>query len=194
MIDPSAPALRDEIERFDPAVAIEDASTPPAAWYVSPQLYALERAAVFGRAWQPVTRESSLEGAGAYASGCTVGEPWVVVRDEDQSLRAFSNTCRHKGREVVRGEGRASALVCGYHAWTYDLRGRLRSAPKMAGIRGFDREALVLGSVDQVAARFRELAEQGYTDVITRSMVTDQRQALASIGRLGEVRRAVADA
>jgi alkanesulfonate monooxygenase SsuD/methylene tetrahydromethanopterin reductase-like flavin-dependent oxidoreductase (luciferase family) len=60
--------------------------------------------------------------------------------------------------------------------------------------RGFDSDALVWGSVEQVADQFRELAKMGYTDVIMRSMVADQPKALASLARLGEVRRAVADA
>ena len=64
-----------------------------------------------------------------YGCGCTAGEPWVVVRDGSGALRAFYNACRHKGREVVQGSGRADALVCGYHAWTYSLDGRLKSAP-----------------------------------------------------------------
>jgi choline monooxygenase len=141
----SDPSLRDLVARFDPSIPIERASTPPAGWYTDPSLYELERRAVFGHAWQPVAHLTALAEPGAYASGCTAGEPWVVVRGDDGGLRAFSNTCRHKGREVVQGHGRgASELVCGYHAWTYDLRGRLRSAPRMAGIQGFDREALSL--------------------------------------------------
>lgn len=137
-------SLRDLVARFDPAIPIERASTPPAAWYTDPAIYELERRAVFGRAWQPVARLSALDRPGAYASGCSVGEPWVVLRDDEAALRAFSNTCRHKGREVVQGHGHAETLVCGYHAWTYDLRGRLRSAPRMAGIQGFDREVMSL--------------------------------------------------
>lgn len=136
--------MRDVIARFDPEIPVERASTPPSAWYVDPALYELERRAVFGRAWQPVAHLDALAEPGAYASGCSSGEPWVVLRGDDGALRAFSNTCRHKGREVVQGHGRAEALVCGYHAWTYDLRGRLRSAPRLAGIEGFDRSALSL--------------------------------------------------
>jgi choline monooxygenase len=45
---------------------------------------------------------------------------------------------------VVQGAGQAQELVCGYHAWTYDLTGRLKSAPRMAGIRDFDRAKMSL--------------------------------------------------
>ena len=137
-------SLRDLVARFDPSIPIERASTPPAAWYTDPAVYELERRAVFGRTWQPVARLAELAEPGAYVSGCSIGEPWVVLRDDEGALRAFSNTCRHKGREVVQGSGRAEKLVCGYHAWTYDLRGHLRSAPRMAGIQDFDRETMSL--------------------------------------------------
>ena len=147
MLEPIDAALRDEVARFDPTLPVEEASTPPSSWYVSGAIWELERRAVLGRAWQPVASLHELVEPGAYASGCSVGEPWVVLRDDEGELRAFANACRHKGREVVRGQGRAESLVCGYHAWSYDLRGRLRSAPRMAGIRGFDREALSLPSL-----------------------------------------------
>ncbi|MEM7154655.1 MAG: SRPBCC family protein [Myxococcota bacterium] len=147
VIDPTATDPRDELKRFDPTIPIAKAWTPPSSWYTSPEIYELERRHVFGRTWQPVARLATLQAPGAYASGCTASEPWVVLRDDEQRLRGFSNTCRHKGREVVQGSGQADALVCGYHAWTYDLRGRLRSAPRMAGIQDFDREQMSLPSL-----------------------------------------------
>jgi choline monooxygenase len=137
-------AARHELERFDPAIPIERAHTPPASWYTSPELFELEREAVFGRTWQPVARVAEVGEIGRYISGCLVDRPWVIVRDRDGQLRGFHNVCRHKGREVVRGAGTADQLVCGYHAWTYDLAGRLRKAPQTAGIEAFDRDALAL--------------------------------------------------
>lgn len=136
--------LRQELLRFEPTVPVEEAWTPPSSWYVDPELFELERRAVFARSWQPVARAADLAEPGSYASGVFAGEPWVVVRGEDGRLRGFANTCRHKGHEVVQGCGRAERLVCGYHAWAYDDRGRLRSAPGMAGIRGFDRAEMSL--------------------------------------------------
>jgi alkanesulfonate monooxygenase SsuD/methylene tetrahydromethanopterin reductase-like flavin-dependent oxidoreductase (luciferase family) len=62
------------------------------------------------------------------------------------------------------------------------------------GYRGFHPDAFVYGSVAQVAARFRELAEMGYDDVIVRQLASGQSDAVASIERLGAVREAVADA
>jgi choline monooxygenase len=135
--------LRDIVSAFDPAIAIERAWTPPASWYTSTEVYELERRTVFARSWQPVAREAELAESGSYQSGCFLGEPWLVLRD-GEALRAFYNVCRHKGREVVTGAGRAAELTCGYHAWSYGLDGRLRKAPRMAGIQDFDRAEMSL--------------------------------------------------
>lgn len=134
----------DLVEAFDPAVAIEHAWTPPSGWYTSEAIWELERRFVFPQAWHPAALTSALETSGRFVAGCHVGEPWVISRDETGTLTAMSNTCRHKGREVVVGEGSGQRLVCGYHGWAYDLRGRLKSAPKTAGIADFDRDALAL--------------------------------------------------
>ena len=136
--------LERELARFDPELPIERAWTPPSSWFTSPEIHALELEAVLAGTWQPVARIERLREPGDYVSGCLAGEPWVVVRGDDGELRAFHNTCRHKGREVVQGCGNAAQLVCGYHAWTYDLLGRLRSAPSTAGIEAFERESMSL--------------------------------------------------
>lgn len=135
---------QDILRDFDPTIPIERAWTPPARWFASEAFHQLEQERVFARSWQPVARVEELAEVGCFTSGCAGRDPWVVVRAEDGELRAFHNTCRHKGREVVQGSGKASSLVCGYHAWTYDLDGQLRKAPRMAGIANFDREAMSL--------------------------------------------------
>lgn len=142
---PDLDQLEREVLRFDPTVAIERAFMPPASWYVDPRFPALERRAVFGRNWLAVARADQVSEPGAYASGCIAGIPWLIVRGDDGRLRGFHNSCRHKGREVVTGQGLASgALVCGYHAWAYGLDGRLKSAPRIAGIEEFDRDEMSL--------------------------------------------------
>ena len=61
-----------------------------------------------------------------------------------------------------------------------------------AGYRGFDPSALVIGTVDEVVERVRALVALGYTDVIVRHVTDEQPFVLASLARLGEVRRALA--
>ena len=62
---------------------------------------------------------------------CSVGDvPVVVTRDRDGELHALLNVCRHRGSLVAQGRGNRATLQCPYHAWTYELDGRLRSAPR----------------------------------------------------------------
>jgi len=109
----------------------------PASWYTDPALVARERERIFRRAWQYVTRRDALANSGDFTTA-TVGDvPVVVVRGDDR-LRAFVNVCRHRRHEVVSGAGTRRTLQCPYHAWTYDLDGRLRAAPRSQGEPGFD--------------------------------------------------------
>ena len=59
-------ALLDEVRRFDPAVPIEEAWTPPASWYTAPEFYEIEREAIFGKSWQPVARADQIPNPGDY--------------------------------------------------------------------------------------------------------------------------------
>jgi choline monooxygenase len=63
----------------------------------------------------------------------------VVVRDQAGELNAFVNVCRHRGTQVMYGEGRRETLQCPYHAWTYALDGTLRTAPRSERETDFDK-------------------------------------------------------
>ena len=66
----------------------------------------------------------------SYFACTTGGVPVIVTRDRESELRAFVNVCLHRGSEIASGAGRRETLQCPYHAWTYSLDGRLRSAPR----------------------------------------------------------------
>src|SRR5262245_18033169 len=68
-------------------------------------------------------------GPGAYRTDDCAGVPILVARGRDGALRAFLNVCRHRGAKVAQGCGRAKVFSCPYHAWTYDLAGRLMGIP-----------------------------------------------------------------
>ena len=101
-------------------------------------------------------------------------------------------------RERCGAHGRTPAAVAirrDVYVGETSAEARATADPVIArGYRGFPGEALVVGSVDEVAARFRELAGMGYTDVIVRHIVDDQAKVLGSISRLARVRRALRDA
>ena len=136
--------LRDEVSRFDTTLPVAEATSPPSSWYTTRQFHDLEQRAVFGRRWIYVCPADRVAAPGSWAAGCYGGMPWVVARDAAGTLRAFHNVCRHRGAEVVKEDGRGTSLQCRYHGWTYGLDGRLRSAPRMGAMEGFDRAAMSL--------------------------------------------------
>ncbi len=137
-------SVRAELSRFDPSLPIERAFTPPASWYVRPEFLELERERVFRRSWQAVGRLDQVSRPGDYFTGCLVDDPYVVLRDQDGTLRAFHNVCRHHAAEVCRGEGSLTELVCPYHGWAYRLDGGLSRAPRLGRSELFDRESFSL--------------------------------------------------
>jgi phenylpropionate dioxygenase-like ring-hydroxylating dioxygenase large terminal subunit len=119
----------------------------PATWYTDPAIVDLERERIFRRHWQYVGRTAQVAEVGDFFTGLTGGDlPVVVVRSED-GLQAFVNVCRHRRHEVMSGAGNRKALQCPYHAWTYGLDGRLKSAPRSEREEGFDKEDFPLLAV-----------------------------------------------
>lgn len=77
-----------------------------------------------------VGHESQWTKAGEYRSMTVAEIPFVVVRGEDNKLRAFHNVCRHRAYTVVRKPvGKTLRIFCKYHGWTYDTAGNLLKAP-----------------------------------------------------------------
>lgn len=99
--------------------------------------------------WVCAGRSADLTDPGSFFVRELDGESVVVVRDRDSTLRAFLNICRHRGtRLCVADEGNFhGGIQCPYHAWTYDLTGKLLGAPHMDGTPGFEREDYSLYSV-----------------------------------------------
>ena len=104
----------------------------------------LERERIFRSAWHYLCHLGRLPEPSTYFAGDTGGIPVVAVRDGEGELRAFLNVCRHRGAEVVAGAGRRETLQCPYHAWTYSLDGRLRSAPRAEREADFDLDEVSL--------------------------------------------------
>jgi Rieske 2Fe-2S family protein len=130
MLDATAPP-------FDP-VDLEPALHPfgqsrmlPRDAYTSPRVFAFEQERFFAGSWTCVGREGDLEGTGAQRAVRVGGAGVLLVRGTDGRVRAFANTCRHRGHELL-GVGEQTTrrtVLCPYHAWTYDLDGGLRAAP-----------------------------------------------------------------
>jgi phenylpropionate dioxygenase-like ring-hydroxylating dioxygenase large terminal subunit len=121
------------------AEAIETGSTLPASWYADPAVLVLERERIFARYWQYVGRVEQVGEPGDFFASRAGHIPVLVVRTHT-GLNAFVNVCRHRGHLVALGCGRRETLQCPYHAWTYDLDGNLRAAPRSEREAGFNKE------------------------------------------------------
>ena len=119
----------------------------PARAYTDEKLYRKVLERVFFRSWLYACHASFLEGAGRYKVVELLGESLLLVRDQSNVLHAFYNVCQHRGHRIASDEGNATRFVCPYHAWCYDLQGRLKSAPGTKGVRGFDKDKVHLARV-----------------------------------------------
>ena len=121
----------------------------PAWTYDDPEFAQVEADRIFRPSWQVVCHISDVANAGDWHSLDYIGESVIVVRGADNILRAFTNVCRHRGSRLVDGAaGCAKKLVCPYHAWTYDLDGRLTGVPDSASYPTLDRSKAGLVPVD----------------------------------------------
>jgi phenylpropionate dioxygenase-like ring-hydroxylating dioxygenase large terminal subunit len=102
---------------------------PPAA-YVDPAVFAWEQRCFFGRGWTCAGFSSLVARPGDQRAEPAGTGSVLLARDDAGTLRAFANTCRHRGHELLpAGESaRHNAIICPYHSWTYDLDGGLRFA------------------------------------------------------------------
>jgi len=117
---------------------LEEARHTPGFIYSSPEVFAREKDRLFMKDWLAVARVEEVANPGDYLTHTVMGEPLVVARDPKGQLSAFYNVCRHRGVEVVSGAGNARKFSCPYHAWTYDLTGKLIGAPFMREAVGFN--------------------------------------------------------
>ncbi len=118
---------------------LERASALPPACYTDENFFRREIERLFLRHWQFVGREEQAETAGRYFCHEGPGGPVFVMRGADGRLRAFANSCRHRGARLLDASGSCKKIVCPYHGWSYDLDGLLLRAPGMEGAEAFDR-------------------------------------------------------
>jgi len=139
---PASAPTREPLKRLEAGL--------PAAWFHDPAHYRQELEAFWYARWIAVAREEEIPAAGAYRVVAIGTQSIVVLRAEDGSLRAFHNTCRHRGSILCTAQQGAfarSRIVCPYHAWTYDLDGRLIATPRRMATPDFAFEKFPLFAV-----------------------------------------------
>ncbi len=126
--------------------ALQACIAPPgAALSLPPGCYtdaewAKAEAALFRSNWIGVGRSDQIAKSGAYRTLDVAGQSVILLRDRDSILRAFANTCRHRGARLLDGSGECRGIRCPFHSWAYRLDGCLVAAPRMDEAPGFDRQ------------------------------------------------------
>ena len=133
-----------DLSDYTPQPDLSRATTLPARWYIDPVFLDLEKERVFCRTWQPVGYVNQVSKPGDYFACDIAGEPLLIVRGAEGTLRALSNVCRHRASIIATGHGNCSTLRCPYHGWTYALDGRLLGQPEFEGVQDWDRSAVTL--------------------------------------------------
>ena len=126
-----------------PVQASEMKSALAPEFYSSPEIFALEAKNIFHSEWFCVGRLDQLPDRGDCLLVEVAGESVIVLRGRDEAVRAFYNVCRHRGSRLIRtnplpdaadpaarnSSRVGAAIVCPYHAWSYNTDGTLRAAP-----------------------------------------------------------------
>lgn len=122
---------------------LERATTLPAITYTSEAFFEYEKETIFKKEWICVAHVSQIPKAGDYLNLDVIGEPITVVHDERGDYHVLSRVCPHRGMDIMPSEfgyatcGSGKRLMCPYHSWTFDLRGRVVGAPEMKKTPGF---------------------------------------------------------
>lgn len=136
-----------DLGKWEIAAEIGKAWSLPARYYTDPDVLGLEQERIFRRSWQVVGHREQVAKPGDYFTTEVAGEPLLLVRGAGGELRGFYNVCRHRAGPPAEGCGSRKLFRCGYHGWTYDLEGKLISAPEFEGLQEFDREHFSLAPV-----------------------------------------------
>ncbi len=116
--------------------------------YLSDELFALEQRQLFSKTWIYAAHASQIPAPGDFVTVTIAGQPLVVVRQTDDSVRVLHNRCAHKGAQLVTEDaGNIGRLFrCPYHAWTYRLDGAPIATPLRQGYVGTRRDACESGA------------------------------------------------
>ena len=123
--------------------------TLPREYYQSDAIYQEELEKIFYQRWLMACREEEIPAPGDFLTVAVGQESLLLVRDEQGRLHAHFNVCRHRGTRICmeeKGAFDADLIRCPYHAWQYELDGRLKAAPLMKDVPGFQKKDYPLHS------------------------------------------------
>jgi stachydrine N-demethylase len=121
-----SPTIADLLARRRSGFSLEQ------AFYTSPEVYQFDLEHVFYNDWLYAIPACQLTRAGSFVTMRVGACEVIIVRGKDNQVRAFHNSCRHRGSLICKTrQGQVPKLVCPYHQWTYELDGRLLRARDM---------------------------------------------------------------
>lgn len=169
---------RDEAERRTYPPQFPALPPVPAGRYVEPAFAKLEADMVFSRSWLFVAHADQLRNIGDYVLLDQLDKPIMLIRGTDNAVRAFYNTCRHRGAALVdEAQGNVGRrLTCPFHAWTYSLEGKLVSYPEPMNFSDLDRECHGLA----------EIRCESWGPLIFINLDVKARSLVAFLGSVGE--------
>lgn len=121
--------------------------------FVDQGIYRIEQERIFAKCWLYVGHESQLAKNGDFLTTTMGEDPVIVTRDRAGKLRAFLNSCSHRGAKVCRVDrGKAALFRCPYHGWTFNTEGKLTGVPRQGPAYGdgFQRSEHGLREVGQL--------------------------------------------
>ena len=121
--------------------------TLPGWAYTDPAVLEREKREIFYKTWHYAGAVDELKEPGDYVTAKLLDQSVIVIRGKDGGLRGFYNVCQHRAHELLRGRGRATAIVCPYHAWSFDTAGALRTARGAEKLENFRREDFALKEI-----------------------------------------------
>ena len=121
-------------------VPLERSETIPSKWYTSVDFHTIDREAIFSKEWNVIGHVNQLQNVGDFILGEAAGNPVIIIKGNDEKLRAFYNVCRHRGGPLAMENGCAKMMQCKYHGWTYTLEGMLRGVPRFDRVDLFDKK------------------------------------------------------
>ena len=135
-----------DVLRAESRVGITDGNTRiPTHMYTSRQVHDLEIEKLWSRVWQWACLDADIPGAGDYHVYEVGDLSFLIVRTEDGSLKAYRNSCLHRGRLLRETHGKgARTLRCAFHGWAWNLDGSLKEIPCEWDFPSVDREACSL--------------------------------------------------